>query len=125
MKKLVTALKYFINLFWGIIFLLFASVQFNDPDPAIWIFTYTVTAIFCFVYLKIDWAQRLKWLFLAASMALMLGSFLQFPPQWEGFGTEMKTANNELARESIGLLLCALVLLVQFFCIKPKATVER
>ena len=32
MKKLVTALKYFINLFWGIIFLLFASVQFNDPD---------------------------------------------------------------------------------------------
>ena len=52
MKKLVTALKYFINLFWGIIFLLFASVQFNDPDPVIWIFTYTVTAIFCFVYLK-------------------------------------------------------------------------
>jgi hypothetical protein len=46
---------------------------------------------------------------------------LQFPPQWEGFGTEMKTANNELARESIGLLLCGVVVLIQFFCIKPKS----
>lgn len=121
MSKIQRAFKYFINLFWGIIFLLFASVQFNDPDPAIWIFTYTLTAIFCFVYLKTDWVQRLKWLYLVASMALLIGSLLQFPPQWEGFGTEMKTENNELARESIGLLLCGLVVLIQFFCIKPKS----
>lgn len=125
MKKLVTALKYFINLFWGIIFLLFASVQFNDPDPVIWIFAYTLTAVLCFTYLKSTWAIKLKWLYLLVGLAMLVGSVIQFPPQWEGFGTEMKTANNELARESIGLLLCGLVLLVQFFCIKPKATAER
>lgn len=125
MKKLVTALKYFINLFWGIIFLLFASVQFNDPDPLIWIFAYTLTAVLCFTYLKSTWAIKLKWLYLLVGLAMLVGSVIQFPPQWEGFGTEMKTANNELARESIGLLLCGLVLLVQFFCIKPKATAER
>ena len=125
MNKLVTSLKYFINLFWGIIFLLFASVQFNDPDPVIWIFTYTVTAVLCFTYLKSTWAIKLKWLYLLVGLAMLVGSVIQFPPHWEGFGTEMKTANNELARESIGLLLCGLVLLVQFFCIKPKATAER
>jgi hypothetical protein len=125
MKKLVTALKYFINLFWGIIFLLFASVQFNDPDPVIWIFAYSLTAVLCFTYLKSTWAIKLKWLYLLVGLAMLVGSVIQFPPQWEGFGTEMKTANNELARESIGLLLCGLVLLVQFFCIKPKATAER
>ena len=125
MKKLVTSLKYFINLFWGIIFLLFASVQFNDPDPVIWIFTYSLTAVLCFTYLKSTWAIKLKWLYLLVGLAMLVGSVIQFPPHWEGFGTEMKTANNELARESIGLLLCGLVLLVQFFCIKPKATAER
>ena len=125
MKKLVTSLKYFINLFWGIIFLLFASVQFNDPDPVIWIFAYSLTAVLCFTYLKSTWAIKLKWLYLLVGLAMLVGSVIQFPPQWEGFGTEMKTANNELARESIGLLLCGLVLLVQFFCIKPKATAER
>mgnify|MGYP006161416763 FL=1 len=125
MKKLVTALKYFINLFWGIIFLLFASVQFNDPDPVIWIFAYTLTAVLCFTYLKSTWAIKLKWLYLLVGLAMLVGSVIQFPPHWEGFGTEMKTANNELARESIGLLLCGLVLLVQFFCIKPKTTVKR
>jgi hypothetical protein len=125
MKKLVTSLKYFINLFWGIIFLLFASVQFNDPDPVIWIFAYSLTAVLCFTYLKSTWAIKLKWLYLLVGLAMLVGSVIQFPPHWEGFGTEMKTANNELARESIGLLLCGLVLLVQFFCIKPKATAER
>lgn len=119
MKKILTALKYFINMFWGVIFLLFASVQFNDPDPAIWIFVYTLTAVLCFVYLKKDWAQPLRWVFLGVSLAMMVGCYVQFPPQWEGFGTEMKTTNNELARESIGLLLCGMVLLVQFLAIKP------
>ena len=119
MKKLIAALKYFINLFWGIIFLLFASVQFNDPDPAIWIFVYTLTAALCVVYLKKAWVIQLKRLYLFVALAMMLGCYLQFPPQWEGFGTEMKTANNELARESIGLLLCGIVLMVQFLAIKP------
>jgi hypothetical protein len=119
MKKLIAALKYFINLFWGIIFLLFASVQFNDPDPAIWIFVYTLTAALCVVYLKKAWVIQLKRLYLFVALAMMLGCYLQFPPQWEGFGTEMKTANNELARESIGLLICGIVLMVQFLAIKP------
>ncbi|MEY2871183.1 MAG: hypothetical protein RLZZ146_1106 [Bacteroidota bacterium] len=119
MKKLIAALKYFINLFWGIIFLLFASVQFNDPDPAIWIFVYTLTAALCFIYLKKAWVIQLKRLYLFVALAMMLGCYLQFPPQWEGFGTEMKTANNELARESIGLLICGIVLMVQFLAIKP------
>ena len=114
MKKLVTALKYFVNLFWGIIFLLFAYVQFNDPDPILWIFTYSLTALLCFGYLNTHFSSRYQWLYLFSALSLSIGSYLQFPPQWEGFGNEMKTINNELARESMGLLICAVILFLQF-----------
>jgi hypothetical protein len=113
MKKILSLLKYFINLFWGVIFLLFASVQFNDPDPMTWILVYTLTAILCFLYLNTKTAQKIRWVYVLTAVGLLMGSYNQFPPQWEGFGTSMKTENNELARESIGLLLCGLVLLTQ------------
>ena len=120
-NKVIRALKYFINLFWGVMFLLFASVQFNDPDPVIWILAYTLTAVGCFVYLKRTWALSLKWGYLLVGLSMLVGSWMQYPPQWDGFGTSMKTVNQELARESMGLLLCGLVLMVQYSVIQFTA----
>lgn len=122
MKKTLTVLRYFANCLSSSLFLLFASVQFNDPDPMIWILAYTSTAVLGFLYLNRSLAAKLKWTYLGLAMILLAGSYIQFPPQWEGFGTEMKTTNNELARESIGLLLCGMVLLLQFVSIKGKTT---
>ncbi len=78
-----------------------------------WILIYTLTAILCFLYLNTKTAQKFRWVYILTAAVLLIGSYNQFPPQWEGFGTSMKTENNELARESIGLLLCGLVLLTQ------------
>ena len=111
---MIKILKYITNILLGILFLLFASVQFNDPDPFIWIFTYTLTALLCFGYLNAHFSSRYLWIYLFTAVTLSIGSYLQFPPQWEGFGNEMKTINNELARESMGLLICAVILFLQF-----------
>ncbi|MEY4709682.1 MAG: hypothetical protein RLZZ512_771 [Bacteroidota bacterium] len=111
---MIKILKYITNILLGILFLLFASVQFNDPDPFIWIFTYTLTALLCFGYLNAHFSSRYLWIYLFTAVTLSIGSYLQFPPQWEGFGNEMKTINNELARESMGLLICAVILFIQF-----------
>jgi hypothetical protein len=111
---MIKILKYITNILLGILFLLFASVQFNDPDPILWIFTYTLTALLCFGYLNAHFSSRYLWIYLFTAVTLSIGSYLQFPPQWEGFGNEMKTINNELARESMGLLICAVILFIQF-----------
>ncbi|MBC7849652.1 MAG: transmembrane 220 family protein [Chitinophagaceae bacterium] len=37
------------NLVFSIIFLLFAALQYNDPDPYIWIPIYSYAAVLCFL----------------------------------------------------------------------------
>lgn len=37
------------NFFFCFIFILFAAVQYNDPDPYIWMPIYLYTAIFCWL----------------------------------------------------------------------------
>ncbi len=119
MKRIILGLRLLVNLTLAAMFFLFASVQFNDPDPLIWVLAYSLTAVLSLLFLWRLIAEKLKWVYLGIALVMFIGSFLQFPPTWEGFGAEMKTENNELARESIGLLLCGLVLLIQFATIKP------
>lgn len=39
-------MKYF-NIFWCIVFILFAALQYNDPDPYVWIPIYGAAALLC------------------------------------------------------------------------------
>ena len=48
MKRLSTGLT-ILNAALALTFLLFALVQLNDPDPAIWFSIYLLTAVFCAV----------------------------------------------------------------------------
>ncbi|NDD16308.1 MAG: hypothetical protein EB092_04795 [Chitinophagia bacterium] len=41
----------FFNIFFCIVFILFAAVQYNDPDPYLWIPIYLYPALLC--YLKV------------------------------------------------------------------------
>jgi general stress protein CsbA len=36
------------NITWTVLFLLFAAVQYNDPDPFVWIALYLFAALLCF-----------------------------------------------------------------------------
>lgn len=46
MKQLGTA-QTVVNIFLALVFILFAIVQLNDPDPAIWFSIYLLTGVLC------------------------------------------------------------------------------
>jgi hypothetical protein len=102
-------MKFFMY-FLVLIFVLCAAVQYNDPDPWVWILSYLLPAVVCY-----DRAKRKgdTFLYLALGTVYVLWAFNQFPPQWEGLMVEhlsMKTINVELGRESLGLGMCALAM---------------
>jgi hypothetical protein len=95
-----------------VILILFAGVQYNDPDPIIWIASYLYSAILIFqnVRLKIQSTQ----LYLV-SIVYFLWAINVFPPQWEGVTLDtmgMKTINIELGRESLGLATAGVFLVL-------------
>lgn len=92
----------------GFIFVSFVAVQYNDPDPEVWMPIYGLAAAVCF-WKAFGTPQPTVLLVLAAVYGI--GAVLQWPPQWEGVLLNeigMKTVNIELARESLGLGCCSL-----------------
>ena len=100
----------FVAIIFGLIFLLFSYFQFNDPDPEIWIPIYSAAALACYMAYRDLWPA---WVFYIMAAAYAIGGVLMWPPAYEGilFGDmSMKSLNIELARESLGLGICALVM---------------
>ena len=112
-------MRYF-SYFWVFIFVVFAILQFNDPDPYLWIPIYLVAAI-------ISWlASRQiynKAVIIASMVLYFVGGIYLFPmdiQQWISREEKAKSlAMNmpfiEEARESMGLLICFLVMTVYLF----------
>lgn len=99
-----------LTIIFSLLFLLFAYFQLNDPDPQYWIPTYLAAALACFMEMRRLWPS---WVFYAMAVVYLIGAVLQWPPAFEGifFGDlEMHSLNIELARESLGLVICALVM---------------
>lgn len=97
-------------IFFGLVFLLFSYFQFNDPDPQIWIPIYSAAALACYMAYRELWPA---WVFYIMAAAYAVGAVLQWPPAYEGIffgGLAMKSLNIELARESLGLAVCAAVM---------------
>ncbi len=92
----------------GIIFVSFVVVQYNDPDPQVWMPIYGLAAALCFWK---AYAKPQLVVLLVLAVVYGIGAVLQWPPQWEGVWLNeigMKTVNIELARESLGLVCCSL-----------------
>ncbi|MEQ8702590.1 MAG: transmembrane 220 family protein [Phaeodactylibacter sp.] len=98
------------------LFLLFAYFQLNDPDPWGWVALYIgVSAVALLAFFR----QPFRWLAIAGLGIIAIWGIQLFPAflEWITMGTpsiaeEMKTdqPHIELAREFLGLMLCALVL---------------
>ncbi len=87
-----------------------AVLQYNDPDPLLWVTIYGVAAIasLLFVLKKLS-----LWLALILFLAFVIGAYFDWPAQFEGYEIGGGDIDNiEMARESSGLLLCALVMLL-------------
>lgn len=99
-----------------IVFLWFAYLQLNDPDPVWWVVIYLIPAyISAMCFLK---KSNIELLIVLAMLygAYAINLWLQMT-KWDGFftqglGMEMKTMNQELARESIGLMICVVTYLI-------------
>ncbi|MFN8432248.1 MAG: transmembrane 220 family protein [Spirosomataceae bacterium] len=98
-----------------LIFVYFVGVQYNDPDPYLWMPTYLFPIYL--VYLKMNGKVSSQTLVLVA-IPYIFWAVNQFPPAWEGLLLNemgMKTLNIELGRESLGLGFTAIVLIIISF----------
>ena len=102
-------------LYWiiAILFLLFALVQYNDPDPAIWILLYGGVAVH-FAMAALGRIYRpVLWIWLAGSLVWMVFLSPDFF-NWLRMGMpsivksmKAETPWVELAREFLGLVIVA------------------
>jgi len=102
-----------ISLLLALLFTYFVVVQYNDPDPEVWMPIYGVAVVAC-LSLFFDKAPH-RYVFVVMALAYFFASYQQWPPQYEGvFWGEMKmrSINIELARESLGLAICGVGMLV-------------
>lgn len=106
----------YISYFFGLLFLYFAYVQFNDPDPAKWVTIYILTALLPIAYLY--WS-KVKYGIYALIAVLILLFILAVPDfiNWakDGFPsiTETMKAESpyvELVREFLGIFICLIYL---------------
>ena len=94
------------------VFFVFAAiVQFNDPDPWLWVLLYLVAAVASVIF----FLGRLKmWMVLVLVPIYLILAVTHWPPEFEGVALQdgMKTLNIELARESLGMGISAVIMLL-------------
>jgi Transmembrane family 220, helix len=115
-----------LNFLLAIMFLAFAYLQFNDPDPIIWISIYGVMAAFAVMAIFGIYPKKIH---IAVLVIYALYSIYYFPGVMEWLHQEDKaTIFNEMekekhlfieeSREFFGLLICVIVLL--FYILRPR-----
>ncbi len=98
-----------IGILFTIVFLLFTYWQLNDPDPILWVPIYgTVTYVSFQAFRGFVNKELVLVLFILSTMA-GIQLWVEMTA-WEGFMTDglaMKTINQELAREAVGLWIAS------------------
>ncbi|WP_266365022.1 transmembrane 220 family protein [Tellurirhabdus rosea] len=110
-----------IAVIFGILFLISAALQYNDPDPEVWVPIYLFGVVACVLgYLRIG----KPWFFAGMAVIYLVAAYFQWPPAFEGFLLNemgMKTLNVELARESGGLAISGIGMLLLAWAVSRKA----
>ncbi|MGB5371562.1 MAG: transmembrane 220 family protein [Flavobacteriaceae bacterium] len=98
---------------FGILCIVSAVLQYNDPDPLIWIIIYGLAALASIAFAL----DRLpNWPLMVLGVVYALGFLAVFPEEFVGFSLSSGDWKNvEEGRESFGLLILALVLLLFSF----------
>jgi len=103
----------YVNIVLGLLMVAFAAVQYNDPDPYIWVPIYLVPAIWAFAA-----AFRLARIvstpavtLLGACVIVYLALVVYYWPQTPGFWRKDVWWEVEEAREGMGMMLAFAVLL--------------
>ncbi|MEY2904747.1 MAG: hypothetical protein RJA52_763 [Bacteroidota bacterium] len=100
-----------LQIFFGIVFLVFAAVQLNDPDPFFWVFIYGYIGILILIQIYYPIHQ---YFFLAGILIclIVLGAILPEFIEWIKMGAPTITGSMkaeaphiEYTREFLGILL--------------------
>jgi hypothetical protein len=92
--------------------ILFAALQYNDPDALLWIAIYGLAAVWCIIGAQrpglLQRTAFLRWLAIASIAFFVLG-FLWLIPDFnrDFLGRTMMDAGVETTREAFGYLICA------------------
>ena len=118
------------NIVFAILFVIFAALQYNDPDPYIWIPIYLYAAVLCLLAARKKFYPRLMLAGVAAYA--MYGIYLFFAKDgvidWmtehhaENIAGQMKASTPwiEDTREFFGLCLLIFALLMNYLYAKRK-----
>ena len=121
------------NGFLAAMFLLFAAVQYNDPDPGLWMLVYgamcfaCVAAIFNRFSFPLMTVMAGGYLILSALHVDGMLQWLKSPNRKMLFDdvAKMQYPYIEEAREFLGLLICLIALLYLFYLQKKSKTVVK
>lgn len=101
-----------------ILFLISAILQYNDPDPLLWIVIYGIAALVTLGFIFNKVSVRIPFI---VGLFGIIGFVYLFPEKYEGLVVGMGDIKNiEEARESFGLLIIALVMFLIAFGIRFK-----
>jgi len=111
-----------LNFILALLFLVFAFVQVNDPDPILWILIYGNMAVLC--VLAMFSMHFKKWILGTGVLYLTYAAFL-FPGAWEWLQSpdrsllfddlaKMQYPYIEETREFLGLVICIAALILHF-----------
>lgn len=105
-----------IGILFTIIFLLFTYWQFNDPDPILWVPIYGTAVYVSFQAFRGFVNKELVAVLFVLSTMAGIQLWVEMTA-WEGFMTDglaMKTMNQELAREAVGLWIASFSLAIYY-----------
>jgi len=118
------------NIFFCIIFILFAAVQYNDPDPYVWMPIYLYAAVLCWLAFRSKYFPGAYLLGIAVYAAYAIYKFFDQNGVWDWM-TKHHAANIagtmkaeqpwiEETREFFGLVILIVVLLIDYICARRK-----
>lgn len=109
-----------VNLTLGLLFIVFAAIQFNDPDPEFWATLYGGIAV---LSLFAAFKKYNVWIILIGLVVVSYELFKLFPPFWNWLQSGMPSIVEtmkaedpyiELVREFLGLVICMIVLIFHY-----------
>jgi hypothetical protein len=118
------------NIICVILFVIFAALQYNDPDPYVWIPIYLYTAVLCWLAARNKYYPKL--MLAGVAVYALYGLYLFFTNDgvvdWvtkhhaENIAGQMKASTPwiEDTREFFGLCLVSAALLINYFYAKRK-----
>jgi hypothetical protein len=109
----------YVNIVLALLMVLFALVQLNDPDAVLWFFIYLVPGILAAIA-----AFRLNLLATSGGTTVLAGLVLAsfagvvyYWPKTPGFWHQEVWWETETAREGMGIMIVAVVMIVVFYTV--------